>query len=139
MDYREGWLNLDNSQTSKADKLQDVRYDPIPVEDRTADVVYCSGVLEQVLENEDLRYAINEAWRVLKPGGEFQVVVPNAQHSIAFQDPFDVRKFVPKTFDYLVENAREYLLYGKVYGFKPWSKVTVRENARHILEVTLVK
>ena len=139
MDYRDGWLNTDCSKTAKADVVHDIRYDKIPARDGEVDLVYASGVLEQVLESEDLKFAINEVWRVLRPSGEFQIVVPNAEYSIAFQDPYDVRKFVPKTFDYLVKGAREYLLYGQVYGFKPWSKVTVRENQRHILEVTLVK
>jgi predicted SAM-dependent methyltransferase len=139
MDYKPGWLNTDLSKTAKADIVHDIRTEKLPVDDNSADVVYCSGVLEQILENEHLIHAVNEAWRVLRPGSEFQIVVPNAEHSIAFQDPMDVRKFVPKTFDYLVANAREYLLYGKVYGFRPWTKVTIRENARNILEVTLVK
>ncbi len=139
MDYRPGWLNTDTSRTARCDVVHDIRSEHLPVEDGEVDLVYASGVLEQILENEHLLFAFNEAWRVLKPGGEFQIVVPNAEFSIAFQDPMDVRKFVPKTFQYLISGAREYLLYGKVYGFKPWSSVTVKENERHILEVTLKK
>jgi predicted SAM-dependent methyltransferase len=139
MDYRPGWLNTDLSRTAKADIVHDIRSEKLPLDDNEVDLVYCSGVLEQILTNEDLLFAFNEVWRVLKPGGEFQIVVPNAEFSIAFQDPMDVRKFVPKTFQYLISGAREFLLYGKVYGFKPWSSVTVKENERHILEVTLKK
>lgn len=139
MDYRKGWLNTDVSKTAKADIVHDIRYETLPVEDSSADLVYASGVLEQILTNEDLLFSINEIWRVLKKGGEFQIVVPNAEHSIAFQDPFDVRKFVPKSFEYLVGGAREYRLYGSVYGFKPWTACKIRENDRHILEVSLVK
>lgn len=139
MDYRPGWLNTDLSPTAKADLVHDIRSEHLPVEDGEVDLVYASGVLEQILLNEHLIFAINECWRVLKPGGEFQIVVPNAEHSIAFQDPMDVRKFVPKSFDYLVKSAREYKLYGAVYGFKPWSSVTIKENERHILVVTLIK
>jgi SAM-dependent methyltransferase len=138
-DFRDGWLNTDFSAEAKPDIVHDIRYEKLPVEDGSADLVYASGVLEQILTNEDLLFAINEVWRVLRVGGEFQIVVPNAEHSIACQDPFDVRKFVPKTFDYLVSNAREYFLYGKVYGFLPWKSVTIKENQRHILEVTLIK
>jgi predicted SAM-dependent methyltransferase len=138
-DYRTGWLNTDCSVEARADIVHDIRYEKLPVDDGSTDLVYASGVLEQILANEDLRFAINEVWRVLRSGGRFEIVVPNAEHSIAFQDPFDVRKFVPKTFDYLVGSAREYLLYGSVYGFKPWKSATITENQRHILEVTLVK
>lgn len=138
-DYRKGWLNTDFSAEANPDRVHDIRYEKLPVKDGSVDLVYASGVLEQILTNEDLLFAVNEVWRVLRQGGEFQIVVPNAEHSIAFQDPFDVRKFVPKTFDYLVSTSREYLLYGKVYGFKPWESVKVKENQRHILEVTLTK
>lgn len=139
MDYRAGWLNTDISATAKCDVVHDIRTERLPVEDGEVDVVYASGVLEQILLNEHLLFAFNEVWRVLKPGGEFQVVVPNAEYSIAFQDPMDVRKFVPKTFQYLISGAREYLLYGKIYGFMPWKSVTIKENERHILVVTLIK
>lgn len=139
MDYRPGWLNTDLSPTAKADIVHDIRKETLPVGDRDVDVVYASGVLEQILENEHLIFAFNEVWRVLRAGGTFEIVVPNAEHSIAFQDPMDVRKFVPKTFQYLIRGAREYLLYGQVYGFKPWSSVTIKENERHILVVTLTK
>lgn len=139
MDYRQGWLNTDISTTAKCDVVHDIRTERLPVEDGEVDVVYASGVLEQILLNEHLLFAFNEVWRVLKPGGEFQVVVPNAEHSIAFQDPYDVRKFVPKTFQYLISGAREFLLYGRVYGFKPWKSVSIQENERHILVVTLIK
>lgn len=139
MDYRKGWLNTDVSPTAKADIVHDIRLEKLPVDNEEVDLVYASGVLEQIVENEELLFSFNEVWRVLRPGGEFHIVVPNAEYSIAFQDPFDVRKFVPKTFDYLVQDKREYALYGKVYGFKPWSSCTIKENQRHILEVTLVK
>lgn len=139
MDYRPGWMNTDISYDAKADIIHDIRRDEFPLDKDEVDLVYASGVLEQILENEHLLFAFNEVWRVLRPGGEFQIVVPNAEHSIAFQDPMDVRKFVPKTFDYLVEGKREYQLYGKVYGFKPWTSAKVLENNRHILTVTLTK
>lgn len=138
-DVKPGWINTDVSQDTKADIVHDIRCERLPIDDASADEVYCSGVLEQILDSEDLRFAINEVWRVLAPGGTFNIVVPNAEYAIACQDPFDVRRFVPKTFDYFLGGAREYLLYGSVYGFKPWKSVTVRENQRHILEVTLVK
>jgi predicted SAM-dependent methyltransferase len=138
-DYREGWINTDISPKLRCNYVHDIREEKLPVEDGEAEEVYCSGVLEQLQMNEDLLFALNEMWRVLKKGGKLTLVVPNAEHSIAFQDPMDVRKFVPKTFNYFVEGEREYQLYGKIYGFKPWSSVSIQENQRHILIVTLVK
>lgn len=138
-DYREGWVNIDISQEVKADEYLDIRREHLDIEDNAADEVYISGVLEQIGENEHLSFAINECHRALKPGGIMTVVVPNATYAIAHQDPMDVRKFTPKTFDYLLKGNRHYELYGSVYGFNGWSGLEITENARHILTVCLTK
>ena len=144
MDYRQStaqahWLNTDLSATARCDVVHDIRTERLPVEDGEVDVVYASGVLEQILLNEHLLFAFNEVWRVLKPGGKFNIVVPNSEYAIANQDPWDCRKFVPKTFQYFLKDAREHKLYGRIYGFKPFSSVDIQENERHILVVTLIK
>jgi len=139
MDYRKGWINTDISTQCKCDHVLDISKDLLPVTDGDAELVYCSGVLEQILENSGLIFAMNEMRRVLRDGGTLEIVVPNAEHSIAFQDPMDVRKFTPKTFAYFIKGEREYELYGKLYGFLPWSSCDINENARGILEIKLVK
>ena len=138
-DYREGWWNTDIAEGIKVEQRMDVRKHKFNIGKEASELVYCSGVLEQILENEHLVHAMNEMWRVLKKGGVAEIVVPNAEHSIAFQDPFDVRKFTPKTFAYFIEGKREYELYGKLYGFQPWSSCEINENHRNILEVKLTK
>jgi predicted SAM-dependent methyltransferase len=139
MDYRQGWLNTDLSRTAKCDVVHDIRSEHLPVEDGEVDVVYASGVLEQILLNEHLLFAFNEVWRVLKPGGEFQIVVPNAEFSIAFRDPFDCRQFTPGTFNYFHHDHRHYKLYGSIYGFKPWELVKLDTNANGIMVITMKK
>ena len=67
------------------------------------------------------------------------VVVPNAKHAIAHQDPMDIRKFTIPTFSYFLKGDRHYELYGSVYGFEPWSRIDIQENERHILTVTMIK
>lgn len=138
-DYRKGWVNTDYSAVACPDIVHDIRFEHLPFQDSSIEEIFCSGVLEQILDNEDLRFAINEMWRVLVWNGKLQVIVPNAEYPIAFQDPFDVRKFVPKTFDYLVGDRREHQLYGSVYGFKPWKSYSLSEGDQHILTVNLVK
>jgi SAM-dependent methyltransferase len=135
-DYKEGWINTDISHACRADAYFDIRKDPIiqagdirskamPVEDESIDEVYISGVLEQIGENEHLIHAMNECHRVLKPGGVMTVVVPNARYAIAHQDPMDIRKFTPETFQYFLKGARQYLMYGEVYGFEAWSTIKI--------------
>jgi SAM-dependent methyltransferase len=138
-DYREGFLNIDYSRECRADVYLDLRYDTLPVKDGGTELVYASGVLEQLQANEELLHAMNEAHRVLKSGGKFEIVVPNAENSIAWQDPFDCRRFTPETFQYFIKDSRPYKLYGSVYGFKPWTSVMLTTNPRGIMEVTLIK
>lgn len=138
-DYREGWINIDISTDCKADEYRDIRKERLWQEDEAADLVYISGVLEQIGPNEELIFAMNECWRVLKPGGQIVIVVPNAKHAIAHRDPMDIRKFTIATFNYFIEGMQEYRDYGSVYGFKPWKTLDIQENERHILTVTMSK
>lgn len=149
-DYRKGWFNTDISKEVKADAYFDIgkekisreyglNKDIVPIESDQADLVYISGVLEQIGPNEELMHALNECWRVLKPGGQIVIVVPNAKHAIAHRDPMDIRKFTPATFAYFIAGQQEYEDYGSVYGFKPWRTLDIQENARHILTVTMEK
>lgn len=145
-DYRKGWINIDISEEVETDARLDIRMDmlcadgnDVPIEDVEVDLIYISGVLEQIADNEHLIHALNECWRVLKVGGEMTIVVPNATYAIAHRDPMDIRKFTPATFEYFLGDTQEYHLYGSVYGFKPWKMVSLEENARHIMTICLKK
>ena len=138
-DYKEGWVNTDISLDVKADMYFDVGKESILIEDEQAELVYISGVLEQIGPNQELKYALNQCWRLLKTGGKIVIVVPNAKYAIAHRDPMDIRKFTPDTFRYFVEGTQEYRDYGSVYGFKPWRTLDIQENQRHILTVTMTK
>ena len=138
-DYKEGWVNTDVSRETRADMYFDIAQGDFPIENDVCEEIYCSVVLEQIQGNFELLRAMNECHRVMKKGGLFTIVVPNAKYAIAHQDPFDVRKFTIPTFDYFVEGTRQYKLYGSVYGFKGWEMVSVNENDRGILTVILRK
>lgn len=146
-DYREGWVNIDISYKVKAEAYLDIgkhelclRSDtPERIESKTVDEIYISGVLEQIGPNEELIHAMNECHRVLKEGGKMVVVVPNAKYAIAHRDPMDIRKFTVETFSYFHKTAKEWELYGSVYGFKGWSHIRIMQNERKILTVTFTK
>lgn len=138
-DYREGWVNTDISLATKADFYFDIGKETLLMEGDQAELVYISGVLEQIGPNDELRHALNECHRLLKPGGMIQIVVPNAKYAIAHRDPMDIRKFTPDTFRYFIQGTQEYRDYGSVYGFQPWSDLDIQENQRHILTVTMIK
>lgn len=138
-DYRDGWENIDISKEVKAEHYLDIRSKKLPFKNDTADEIYCSGVLEQILENEKFLFAINEMWRVLKVGGVLNIIVPNSKYSITFRDPFDCRHFLEETWNYLDKDHKHYQLYGSVYGFFGWKVKSVSTNQNGIMSVTLIK
>lgn len=138
-DYRQGWVNIDVSTTTRIDMCADIGHGLPDVEDCSASEIYISGVLEQIGPNHELVTAMNTCHRVLTPNGKMVVVVPNAKYAIAHQDPMDVRKFTIPTFQYFLKGDRHHELYGSVYGFLPWSAIDIQENERHILTVTMTK
>ncbi len=94
----DGWLNFDASPTLKIQKTpvlnvllkkklnvvfpDSVRFGDIikglPVPDNSCDGVYCSHTLEH-LALSDLRTALKNTYKVLKPGGVFRCVVPDLE------------------------------------------------------------
>lgn len=138
-DKRVGWVNLDISEACEPDVLRDIRTQTLPWNNNHFEEVYISGVLEQVGSNDEFLFALNECHRVLEPGGQIVIVVPNAKYAIAHRDPMDIRKFTPDTFRYFLDGTQEYRDYGSVYGFKPWRTLDIQENQRHILTVTMTK
>lgn len=138
-EYLTGFDNIDISREVKAEHYLDIRKDKLPYADGGVEHIYISGVLEQIRENEDLVFALNECHRVLKRGGTIQIIVPNATHPNAFKDPFDCRRFTEPTFDYITRGTREYTLYGSVYGFKEWSMKNIKTNNNGIIVLTMEK
>ena len=53
----------------------------IPVPSASMDYVYCSHVLEH-LARDDLKSALRETLRILKPGGVFRGVMPDLAHEV---------------------------------------------------------
>lgn len=56
-------------------------YDRIPVADGSASHVYASHVMEHIPQGQPRIDALNEVWRVLRPGGEFNIIVPCAGYT----------------------------------------------------------
>jgi predicted SAM-dependent methyltransferase len=74
---KNGWVTVDLSGA-------DISYDlsrGIPLPDGLVDRIYTSHMLEHISFNELLKF-IQECFRVLKPGGEFSVCVPDAERYI---------------------------------------------------------
>ena len=72
----------------------------LPVADASFDAVYCSHVLER-LALADLRTALQNTFRLLKPGGMFRLVVPDlaflADQYVNDPSPDAAHKFMEAT------------------------------------------
>jgi len=89
-----------------------VRYGDIvrglPLDAESCDAVYCSHVLEH-LALEDFRAALRNAYRTLRPGGTFRIVVPDLAHDareyLASESPQAAHAFMSNT--HLAYKTRE--------------------------------
>jgi hypothetical protein len=109
---REGFQSVDLYAPDAQWRI-DLLQMPWPWDSDSVDELHCSHFLEHIpldvdRSGKDLLIAfMDEAWRVLKPGREFTVIVPNARSNRAFQDPTHRRFFVGETFSYFNREWRE--------------------------------
>ncbi|MFI6691162.1 class I SAM-dependent methyltransferase [Streptomyces sp. NPDC050433] len=72
---KKGWLNIDLGR--REDVSLDLRK-PLPIPARTFSLVHCEHVLEHFDYPGDGSRLLREIWRVLEPGGELHLGVPDA-------------------------------------------------------------
>lgn len=72
---------------------------PVPLNGRTGG--------EKIIGKDFLFAFMDECWRVLKPGGTMNIVVPSGTSTRAFQDPTHRRFFVGATFLYFNRDWRQ--------------------------------
>jgi predicted SAM-dependent methyltransferase len=93
-----GWLNFDCSPTLKIERMPVIRHvvrhklfplsvcygdivRGLPLTEGGVDLVYCSHVLEHLAFN-DVKVALRNTLRILKPGGVFRMVLPDLEFYI---------------------------------------------------------
>lgn len=118
-------INLDpvhgNGQWKRS--AQDV---PWPADDDSFKVITASHVMEHIPAGSDRIAVMNEAWRVLRPGGRFHIKVPLFPHWSAIADPTHVSFWVPESFSYFDGSWKA----NADYGMKLWQTLdfTVRDG-----------
>jgi len=94
----EGWINIDIAPTiPNIDICMDLETEKWPIPDNSIDEIKAIHVLEHIV---NLKLVLKEAYRVLKLGGIFYIIVPAYRSMGAFQDPTHVRFFTDRTFKF---------------------------------------
>jgi len=138
---KKGFINVDFcSHVDKegkqyTDVICDIEKEPLPYEDNSVDEIACYEVLEHL---DDLIFAMNEMWRVLKPEGILRGKVPREGGRGALADPTHKRVFITDTFDYFAganrkNRSRPSRPINADYGIKPWYKIKVNKKIEFIL------
>jgi 2-polyprenyl-3-methyl-5-hydroxy-6-metoxy-1,4-benzoquinol methylase len=103
-----GEVGIDSDQTCKPNILWDLDKTPWPIDSGKFDKIVSIHVLEHLVNIVDV---MNEAWRILKPGGTFFIRVPEYPTLGAIADPTHKRFFIPQSFSYFTSE-------GKLTGLK---------------------
>ena len=83
---KEGFIGLDRIAFPGVDHVLHLGVDPFPFEDGSVDEVYASHFVEHLNAIERCQL-FNEAYRIMKPGAKFEVIVPHWGSSRAYGDP----------------------------------------------------
>lgn len=94
----------------------DIQWDlrqPWPATDSSVDEIRAYDIIEHL---PDKIFTMNEAWRVLKPNGLFDIEVPTTDGPGAWQDPQHVSYWNRNSFFYFTDGDPHRERFGKHYG-----------------------
>ena len=132
------WIGIDCRQFPGVDIIHDLESFPWPLPDECANLLVASHYVEHINPHGGvfLRF-MDEAWRVLKPDGEFMIMAPYGSSPGFVQDPTHCNMVNEATF-YYFDPLHESGFY-RFYQPKPWK---IKESIWHItgnIEVVLIK
>lgn len=117
-DIRHGWVNMDAGVDHPNVAKHDITNTPWPFPDNHFDHILASHVMEHVptifrpqpdgTHRDVLFDIIEEAYRVLKPGGTWEILVPVAWSHSDTTHPQHYRRYVPNTFVYFTRHPNVY-------------------------------
>ena len=113
-DYREGWVNVDIAPP--CDQIVDLAdyILPWPWSDSSVDEIYAADIFEHL---PDRIHTMNEAWRVLRPGGRLTIECPDAAKGCGqWQDPQHVSAWTPNGLQYFADGSQAWQRFHKAYG-----------------------
>lgn len=101
---KDGFTGVDICKFTQADIYHDLDSYPYPFEDNSVYEIYCSHFIEHVLE---IKYFMEECYRILIPGGTMEVIAPYYSSIRAFQDYTHRRSISENTFLYFSKQWME--------------------------------
>lgn len=110
----DGYVNVDIVDAPGVDLVHDVATG-IPYADNSFDEILAIDFIEHIPLGKTISF-MNEAWRVLAPGGRLCIHVPSAPGITAFQDPTHVSFWNEESFTYYEAGHRRRESYGVTYG-----------------------
>jgi SAM-dependent methyltransferase len=133
-----GWLNLD-SRNGIGEWRREAQETPWPTGDGTVDAIRASHVLEHVPAGQARIDIFNEAHRVLRPGGVFEVVLPLAITESggmswhAWADPTHISFWCRESFYYFMQAypgapGQAVFAANADYGIKLWRELSWHVN-----------
>jgi len=127
-DYRHGYINVDQSRIFKADVYHNLEL-PWPWPDDSVSEIYCSHILEHI---HNIVLFFNEAYRVLKPSGTMEIIVPHYLHPWAYGDPSHVRFLSEESIYPFSIHADHFRHLGIKCNFNLELNQTLIDNSRNI-------
>ena len=118
----DGFLNVDVSEP--CDQIADLR-GAWPWPDSSIAAIRAHDIIEHL---PDKIHTMNEAWRVLKPGGRMEIVVPTTDGRAAFQDPTHVSFWNRHSFWYYEAGSVYRERFAKSSGIRAAFKVLAEQD-----------
>lgn len=117
----DGAINHDRwKHREEIDVAHDLNEIPWPWEDNTFDKILSWAVFEHL--DIDLLTAVNECWRIMRPGGKLKIKLPWYLSEEAYNDPthrYAVGRGVFDIFDRSTKRGRDYKFYHDKFGRNP--------------------
>ena len=101
----DGWVNIDISKDVQPDVVWDLLLFPWGFADCEVEEIYCSHFVEHI--GDELIDFMDEAYRVLKPGGIFKIRCPYYTSIRAVQDPTHKRFISEAMWQYFSAEGRK--------------------------------
>jgi SAM-dependent methyltransferase len=136
-----GFINVDIEDNPDVDVVHDLEEYPWPFPSNCADLLVASHIVEHINPHKNgfIKW-MNEAWRILKPGGKMMVATPYAGSMGYWQDPTHVNGCNEVTWYYFdpMQKIDTQDLY-HLYEPAPWKVENIGWSEDSNMEVLLVK